>query len=160
VSAFRIDDVALDVRQARLQLLHQRHEGEIEHHQPISRVVHDVDELILEEARVHGVIDRADARDAVPGFEVSPRVPGQRRDPVAGPDPLAVETFCDPECPAADLAVGRAMHRSLDRAGQHGPVAMLDRRVVDDAMHEKGPVLHQAEHRSLRRTAAWCGSVA
>jgi hypothetical protein len=46
--------------QARLQPLHQRHEGEVEAEDAVLRVLDDVDDLVVEEPRVHRVIDRPD----------------------------------------------------------------------------------------------------
>ena len=38
------------------------------------------------------------------------------------------------------------MDRPLDGARNHGAIRVLDGGVVDDAMNQQGPVLHQAEH--------------
>ena len=58
-------------------------------------VIHDPGDLLRIEPRVDGVIDRAGAGDPVPGFEVTGGVPGERRDPVAGCDAVALETLRD-----------------------------------------------------------------
>ena len=77
------DDVALDRRQMVGDRLEQRHEGEVGHHDPVLGVIDDPGDLLGKQARIDGVVDRADAGDAVPGLEMAVAVPGERRDPVA-----------------------------------------------------------------------------
>ena len=60
---------------------------------PVFGVVDDVGDLLGEQARVERVVDRADAHDAVPGLQVAPGVPGQRRDAVAELDAVPVEAL-------------------------------------------------------------------
>jgi hypothetical protein len=139
-------DVALDGRQPLLQPLHQRHEGEVEEEQPVLGVVDDVDDLLVEEPRVDRVIDRADAGDAVPGLEMPPGVPGERRDAVAEPEAVPGQALRHLQGARADLAIAGAMDRALDRARHDWPRRMLRRGVVDDAVDEQGPVLHEALH--------------
>jgi hypothetical protein len=86
-------DVALDGRQLVGELFQERHEGEVGHHHAVFGVVDDPGDLLLNQARVDRVVDGADADDAVPGFEMPPRVPGERRDPVARPDAVAREAL-------------------------------------------------------------------
>ena len=95
VSAVRQNDVALNRRQPVGEPLHQRHEGQVEEHDPVFGVVHDPGDLLGEEPRIDGVIDPAGADDAVPGFEMAIAVPGQRRDAIAELDPVALESFGD-----------------------------------------------------------------
>ena len=110
------DHVALDGRQLVLQLLHQRHEGQVEEHQPVFGVIDDVGDLLGEQARIDGVIDRADAGDAVPGFQMPPGVPGERRDAVAELDAVLLQPLRDLQRALADLAIVGAVDRALDRA--------------------------------------------
>ena len=140
------DDVALDGRQMVGDRFEQRHEGEIDHHEPVFRVIDDPGDLLREKTRVDGMIDCPDARDAVPGLEVAEAVPGKRRDPVAEPDPVAFEALGHFESPAADLAIVRPMHRALDHARCDFLGRKLDRGEVDDLVHEQGPFLHASEH--------------
>ena len=56
---------------------------DVEEHQPVFGMIGDIGDLVGEQARIDGVIDRADAGDAVPGLQVPPGVPGERRDAVA-----------------------------------------------------------------------------
>ena len=51
---------------------------------------HQYDRLRLGSA-IDGVIDRADPENAVPGFQMPPSIPGQRRHPVAELDAILVE---------------------------------------------------------------------
>ena len=83
----------LHARELVLQLLQQGHEGEVEEEQAVFGVVDDVDDLVGEQPRIDGVIDRADPGDAVPGFQMPPGVPGERRHAVAEPDALALQAL-------------------------------------------------------------------
>ena len=107
----------------------------------------DVGDLIGEEPRIDGVIDRADTGDAVPGLEVPPRIPGERRDAIAELDAFLFQPLRDLQCTLADLAVVGAMDRAFDGAGDNLAIAVLNGGVVDDAMAQKRPILHQTEHR-------------
>ena len=76
-------------------LLQQRHESEIGEDDPVFGVVDDPDDLLGEQPRIEGVIDRADADDAVPGLEVPPGIPGQGRDAVAELDAVLLQPLRD-----------------------------------------------------------------
>jgi hypothetical protein len=93
VGAVRQDHVALDGGKPRGEALDKRHEGEVEEKEPVDGVVDDVDDLLVEQARVDGVVDGPEAGDAVPAFEMPPGVPGERRDPVALSMPSAARRF-------------------------------------------------------------------
>ena len=97
VRAVGQNDVALNRRQTIGDRLHQRHEGQVDQHDPVFGVVDDPGDLLGEQARIDGVIDPADAGDAVPGFEMAIAVPGERRDAVAELDPVAIESLGDLE---------------------------------------------------------------
>ena len=92
------------------------------------------------------MIDRADADDAVPAFEMPVAVPGERGDPVAEPDPVAFEALGDLERTLPKLAIIGAMHRPFDRPGDDFLPRELDGGEVDDLVHEQGPILHPSEH--------------
>ena len=146
VSGVGQDDVALDGRQVAGDRLEQRHEGQIGHDDPVLGVVDDPGDLFGKEAGIDGVIDRAEAGDAVPGLEVAVAVPGQGGHAVAELDPVALQTFGDLERPFADLGVGRPVHRTLDRPRRDLLVRKLDGREVDDLVHQQRPFLHPSEH--------------
>src|SRR5262245_5132360 len=107
----------------------------------------DVGDLLGEEPRIDGVIDRPDAGDAIPGFEVPPRLPGDRRDAIAELDAVLLHSRRDLERALTPLAVVGAVDWAFDGAGHDLAVAMLNGSVVDDAMAQERPILHQAEHR-------------
>ena len=90
------NDVALNRRQTVGEPLHQRHKGQVDQHDPVFGVVHDPGDLLGEEPGIDGVVDRAGADDAIPGFEMAIAVPGQRRDAIAELDPVALEPFWRP----------------------------------------------------------------
>src|SRR4051812_23531075 len=75
-----------------------------------------------------------------------PRVPCQRCNPIAGLDAVALEPLRELQRSLADLGIVRGVNRSFDRAAYDRTTAMLDRGVVDDAMAEERPILHQAKH--------------
>src|SRR5262249_2974304 len=92
------------------------------------------------------VIDRADPHDAVPGLEVAPRVPGQRRHAVAEPDAILVKPLCQSQGAGTDLGIGGRVKRAFDRARDDRPLGLVDRGVFDDGMAKERPVLHQPKH--------------
>ena len=120
--------VALDAGKPRRDLLDERHEGEVDEEQPVLGVVDDPGDLVLEEPRIDRVVDGADADDAVPGLEMPPGVPGERRDPVAEPMPSRVEALRDLERAPPDLGVVGAVDRPLDRARDRPRAARAGRR--------------------------------
>ena len=144
------DDEPLDGGKARRQLLDERHEGQVEEQQPVLGVVHDVDDLVLEEPRIDRVVDRADAGDAVPGLEMPPGVPGQRRDAVAEADAVHLQALGEAQGARADLGIIGPVNRTFDRSRHDGTPGVLRGRVIDDAVDEKGPILHEALHGVLR----------
>jgi len=146
VGAIGKNHVALDGRQPIRDFLRQGHEGQIKKHQPVGGVVGDVDELILKQTRVKRVIDGAYARNAVPALQMTRGVPRQGRDTVADADAIAVKTLCELQGASPDFGVGRAMQRAFHRAGNNRTVGVLDRRVINHAVDQKRPVLHQSEH--------------
>ncbi len=154
-------DGALDGRNPVGDFFQERQESDVGHHHAVFGVIDDPDDLLGEQPRIDGVINGADAENAVPAFQVPPGVPGQRRHPVAVVHAVAFEPLRHPQAPGADLAVIRGMDRSLDRAGNHRPLAMIDRGVIDDAMAQQRPILHQSEHDFFSRARrAWTAPAA
>jgi hypothetical protein len=86
------------------------------------------------------------AKNAVPAFQMPPGVPGKRRHAIPEFDAVTLEPLCHPQRAGADLGVIGLMDRALDRTRNYGPVAMVDRGVVDDAVAQERPVLHEPEH--------------
>ena len=74
---------ALQGGQLRRQLLQQRQEHGVGEQVAILGVVHDVGDLIREQAGIDGVTDGADPGDAVVQLEVPVVVPGERGDALA-----------------------------------------------------------------------------
>src|SRR5215211_4948047 len=75
-----------------------------------------------------------------------PGVPGERRDAIAKTVTFALQALRNFERACTDAGIGGTMHRAFDRARHHLARAMLDRRMVDDAMAEERPILHQSKH--------------
>jgi hypothetical protein len=61
--------------------------------------------LVGEQARIDGMADRADAHDAVPGFEVAPRVPCDGGDAVTELDAVAFQPLRDLSARADEFGV-------------------------------------------------------
>src|SRR5262249_41136229 len=95
---------------------------------------------------IDGVIDRTDAHDPVPRLEMAPGIPGERRDPVAQFDAVAVEPLRDLQRARTDLGIGRGVERALYRARHYAPLAVVVRGMVDHAVAQQWPILHQPEH--------------
>ncbi len=136
------DDVALDQWQFVGDLFQQRHESEIDHHHTVGGMIDDPDDLVGEQAGIDGVVDRADAGDAVPSFHVAPSIPGQRRHPVAQLDAVFVQPLRDLERAGADRGVVSLDDRPFDRARDDLALAVEFGGVVDDAMKQQRPILH------------------
>ena len=115
------NDEALDSGQTIGHRLHQRHEGEIGQHDPVFGVIDDPGDLLGEEAGVDRVVNRADAGDAIPAFEMPVAVPRERGDSVAEPDPLAFEALGDLERTLAKSRDSRCDASDLRSSGKRLP---------------------------------------
>ena len=115
-------------------LLQQRHEGEVGHHHAVAGVIDDPGDLFGKQPRIDGVIDGADAEDAVPGLQMAPGVPCERRHPVAELDAVLFEPLRDLQRAGSDLRIGGGVDRALDRARDDLALAMERGGMVDDAM--------------------------
>ena len=141
------EHVGLDALQRRRELLHQRQEGEVEEQRRVAGVVGDVGDLLLEQARVDGVADGADAGDGVVELEVAVAVPGEGRHPVARLDAEADERVGEPADALARGAVAVAVQAAFDGLGDDLHIGVDLGRVVDHARHQQRPIHHQpAQH--------------
>jgi hypothetical protein len=151
VIAIGHDHEAFDQGQARQELLEDRNEGEIEEDEPVLGMVDDVVELVGKEPGVEGVHDGTKAHQPVPDFEVTMGIPGhgghdlafaeaQTRAGGAGKAPG----------PAVEIAIGIAVDRSFNRAGDDLSFAMPSTGMVENGVNQQRPVLHQSVHRTLR----------
>src|SRR6202142_2610137 len=105
------------------------------------------------------MIDRADAEDAVPGFQVPPGVPGQRADPVAELDAVLGELLRDLQGASADLRIVGLDDRAFDRPGDDLALAVKLGGMVDDAVKQKRPILHEPKHGiPLLKSCFWTGA--
>ncbi len=139
-------DVKPDGRNLRRDLLDKLGEGGIEEQRLIFGVVGDIDQLIEEQPRVQRVIDPADAGDAVPRLDMTRGVPRHRGDAVAQGEAGTVERMRHPASAAAGLAIIGADDRAFRTAAHDLPVAVIERRVIDDLVDQQRPVLHQPQH--------------
>ena len=139
-------DVALDGRQLVGDLFQQRHEGEIGDHHAVFGVIDDPDDLLGEQPRVDGVIDRADADDAVPGLQMPPvfQASVATRSPSLMP---SLSSRCATFSARARIcSVVGFDDRAFDRAGDDLALAVKLGGMVDDAVDQQRPILHQPEH--------------
>src|SRR5690606_9318786 len=83
------------------------------------------------------------------GFKVTPRVPGERGHAITQLDSFTREALGNLERTQPRLRIGRAVHRPLDRARDDLTRPVLNCGMVDDAVAEERPVLHQSEHGSF-----------
>ena len=139
-------DVALDGGQLVGDLFQQRHEGEIDDHHAVFGMIDDPHDLLGEQPRIDRVVDRADADDAVPGFQMPCGVPGQRRHPVAELDAVFRQPLRHFQRARADRCVVGLDDRAFDRSGDDLALAVKLGGMVDDAMKQQRPILHEPEH--------------
>src|SRR5262245_42257205 len=109
-------------------------------------MIYDPGDLLREQARIDRVVDRANAEDAIPGFNVAPGVPRKRCDPVTQLDAVLVQPFGNFQCAGAHVGIVGRVDWTLNRARDDLPPAMIFGGMVDDAMAQQRPILHQAEH--------------
>ena len=140
------DDVAFHAGKLVGDLLQNRNKGEIGHHHAVFGMIDDPGDLVGEQPGIDGMADRADAHDAVPGFEMAPGVPGDGGDAVAELDAVAVEPLRDFQRAVADLLVIGTMDGAFDRSGYDLLGAMDFCGVLDNPVTKQRPVLHQSKH--------------
>ena len=136
-----------DAGQARRDPLDERQEGQVEQQDAVARVRRDIDDLVVEQPRVDRVCDGTHAADAVQALDVAPRVPGERRHPVAAADAEPRQRRREPPRPRRDAAPGRAVDAALDREADDFASRVVARGVVEQPRRRQRPVLHRADHR-------------
>src|SRR5262245_6933934 len=109
-------------------------------------MIDDPGDLLREQARIDRVVDRANPEDAIPGFNVAPGVPRKRCDPVTLLDAVLVQPLGNFQCAAAHVGIVGRVDWTLNRARDDLPPAMIFGGMVDAAMAQQRPILHQAEH--------------
>jgi hypothetical protein len=109
-------------------------------------MIDNPDDLVREQARVDGMANGADAHDAVPGFQMTPRVPRDGGDAIAELDSFLIELLTDFQRARSNFGVIGPMYGTFDGSGDDFLIAMYRCRMVDNPMTQQGPVLHQSEH--------------
>ena len=137
----------------RPQGLDQRQEARIAEQHAVLGVVHDPGDLVGKQPRIEGVIDTAHPHDAVPGFQVTGRVPGERGHALARLIPGPRQALCQLERAAAQLGIGRAHDRPLQRARHDLAPAMLPGGMVEDLVAQQRPFLHETVHLGSSRSS-------
>ena len=127
-------------------LFDDRQESEINKQHPVFGMIEDPGDLFGEQPRIDCVIDGTDTQESVPHLHMPPGIPGDRGDAVTDADPGRVEPFGYPQCILPHIAIGRPVYRTLDRPRDNLPAPMIGRRVIDNLVAQKRPVLHSAQH--------------
>src|SRR5579883_1791398 len=130
----------------RRELFDQWRKVGIEKHVAVLGVVDDVDELLDEQARIDGVQHAARAGHAIIQFEVSPGIPGQRRDTIALGDTEACECAGDALGAGGDLPVVGAVDDACRITRDNLGLRMPGRDVFDQVRDQEWPVLHESKH--------------
>ena len=128
----------------RRNALDERREGGIEDHRLVFGMVDDVDQLLRVQARVAGVHHHAAAGHGVVGLEVAVVVPGDRGDHAAGAEAQAGQRVGELFGAHRALRGGVAEQRAVGLARDDFGVAVLRRRMFEDAGKQKRHVHHQA----------------
>ena len=139
-------DVFLDGRQFVGDLFQKRHEGDVDEHHAVFGMIDDPDDLVGKQPRIDGVVDRADAENAVPGLQMPPGVPGQGGDAVAELDAVPLQPLRHFQRAGANLRIIGLDNRPLDRAGDDLALAVEFGGMVDNAVQQQRKIRHQAEH--------------
>ncbi len=93
-----------------VKTLVDRHEHVVDHQEAVLGVVHDVGEVLGRQPRVEGVDDSSRQRNGEVRLEVTSVVPGERRDPIAGPQAHPRERVRELLHALVELAVGGAVN--------------------------------------------------
>ena len=142
--AVRHQDLALGALEAR----HRRRQRGVEEDQAVVRVLDDVAEVLLEQPDVERVEHGARARHREVELQVAERVPGEARDPIAGPHSQPGERAGQAPGPLDDPSVGRALDALL---GPRDHLAVPEHRLrsLRDLLDEQRAIHHQPVHRII-----------
>jgi len=148
--------------QLRRELLHQRHERQIEEQGRVLGVVGDVDDLVREQARVDRVDHRADAGDGVVQLVVPVAVPGERADALGRLHAERAQHLRQAARAGVGLAVAVAVDAAFGGLGHDLRVAVVAVREADQVRDQQRRVHHQAMHvlpSSVQASPAGTGQV-
>ena len=109
-------------------------------------MVQDPGDLIRKQARIDRVVNGANAGDAIPGFHMAPSIPGERGDTVTQLDAIALKALGNTQRAQPHITVIRVMEGAFHGTADDLPPRMLDGGVVQDLVHQQGPILHQSKH--------------
>ncbi len=106
-------------------------------------MVHDVDQIFVEQPDVDCMDHPAAAYGAIPGGKVAVVVHGEGRHPVAGFQPKADKSLRHPPGFARDARPVGSFDPAIGPARDDLARAMLARGIVDDVADAQVPVLHR-----------------
>jgi hypothetical protein len=102
--------------------------------------------LVGKQPRIDGVVNRSYPHDAVPDFEMAPRVAGERSHTVSEANPVPIKALRNLQRSPPQCGVSRGVDRAFDRTRHDLPFGMVAGCVINDAMAEQRPILHQSKH--------------
>src|SRR4051795_7934975 len=77
---------------------------------------------------------------------MTPAVPRERRHPVAEPDAVSLQPLRQTQGSGADFGVVGFVDGAFDRARYDRPPRVVRCGMIDNAMAEQRPILHQSKH--------------
>ena len=149
----------LDAGPLRLQPVDDRLELRIVEQHPVLGVIDDVEQLVIEQARVDRVEHAADPYSSIPGDEMPAVIERERADTVALANAEVAQCLRHFQRIAPDAGPICPHLAAIGIAGDNFAAAVLLRRVIDQGGDPQFPVLHRAEHSQspsglVRRPAA------
>jgi len=142
------DHDALDLGQLLRQALEQGHEVRIDEQEPVLGMVHDVDQLIGEQAGIDGVQDHAGAGGGVINLQMTMRVPADGPDPIAGLRAERDEPMSQLLGAAIDFGVIGPMNVLLDGPSDDLALGMILSRIADQRRDQQRHLHHQPTHQT------------
>ena len=139
-------DVMVDGGPLVLEAVDDRLEQFVVEEDLILGMVGDVDELLVEQARIDRVDDAAHADRAVPGDQVIMVVHGQGADPVAALQAHLLKRLRELPRIACDAGPAGALDPAVGPAGDDFASAVLALGMVDEPRHAQLEILHPAQH--------------
>ena len=151
-------DEMLDRRQLAAQPLDDRQEHRVEQQHAVLGMVDDIDQLLVEQPRVHRMQHAAQARAAVPADQMMAVVHRQRRDAVALGHAQPDHRRGEPPRVLPDLAPVRSRQTAIGPARDDFAPRMFARGMVDQAGDQQRLALHSGHlgipllfHQGIRR---------
>jgi len=99
--------------------------------------------------------DRTHSRDSVTAFKMVTRVPSDRRDTIAGPDPEAIERMRKLFCMLPHIDPARPVETPIMEQRYDLRTTVIPGGMIDQPWHDERPCLHPRFHAMI--SAQCCG---